>query len=159
MGPEDPDEAQEAALQAREEDEDQARRQICKEPLSSEAQHGNQAFRQEVEGKQAFGPQDQKIARKKQAKGPEPAAPPKSRRRTRKNENEIFYSMANTSTPEGTAEEKQSKKHSVHFANPANARTKEAEMHLQDDSVDNQPGQQVPKKRSRHSATSSQKSR
>lgn len=102
-----------------------------------------------------------KSGRKKQANFPGSAVPQKSRRKTRKNEDEIFYSMANTSTLDGTPEDRQSKKHSVHFANNANSRAKESDLHLQDDSADNQPSQQpvVPKKRSRHSATPVQKSR
>lgn len=102
-----------------------------------------------------------KASRKKQANCPRPSVPQKGRRRKRKNEDGIFYSMAETSSQEGMADEKQSKKHSVHFANPANSRNKDSDLHLQEDSVDNQPSQQpvAPKKRGRHSATPVQKSR
>lgn len=50
MGPEDPDKAQEATVQAKEEDKKPTCRKICKEPLPSKAKYGNQVFRQAVAG-------------------------------------------------------------------------------------------------------------
>lgn len=90
------------------------------------------------------------------------SAEKRARRKPRHSDDEIFYSMANSSSPKAITEDRQSKKHSVRFNNPSNMKNQVAESLSQEEmSCDNQQNQQavIPKKRGRHSTTTICKTR
>lgn len=91
---------------------------------------------------------------KKRAKRVATSREKRAKRRTRCPDDEVFYSLANSTTPKTASEEMQAKKHSVRFTTPGNPKTKETEQQ-EGLSADNQSNQQMAtsKKRSKNSAT------